>query len=70
MPDGPAALSDLILAMAFFTMSIVIVMGGPSSVGSLDRCPGSNSALQAFQYAYTMHFALTSRSLPFSQRSS
>ena len=35
--DGPAALPDFILEMAFFTISIVIVMGGPSIGGSSDR---------------------------------
>ena len=29
MPDGPAALPDFIFEMAFFTMSIVIGIGGP-----------------------------------------
>ena len=41
MPDGPAALSDFIFEMAFFTMSIGIRIGGPSSSGLLDRCSGS-----------------------------
>ena len=37
MPEGPAALTDFIFEMAFFPMSIVIGIGGPSNGGSLDR---------------------------------
>ena len=33
-PDGPAALPNFILKMAFFTISMVIVIGGSSSSGS------------------------------------
>ena len=45
MPDGPAALSNLIFKNAIFTMSIVIEMGGPFNGGSFDRCSGSQSNL-------------------------
>ena len=37
-PDGPADLPNFILKMAFFTISLVIGIGGSSSGGSSDRC--------------------------------
>ena len=42
-PEGPAALPDFILEMAFFSISMVIGIGGPSSVGPSERCSGSHS---------------------------
>ena len=37
-PDRPAALPNFTLKMSFFTISVVIGIGGPSSGGSSDRC--------------------------------
>ena len=39
MPDGPAALPDFIFEMAFFNMSIVIGIGGPSNGRQVTRVP-------------------------------
>ena len=44
-PDGSVALPDFIFEMAFFNISRIIGMGGPSSSGSSDRCSGSHSML-------------------------
>ena len=45
--DGPAALSDYIFEITFFTMSIMFGIGGPSSAGSLDGYH-SSSTLRSF----------------------
>ena len=62
--DGPAALPDFILDMAFFTISIVIGMGGPSSLKHR-KCKVKYYRL--FRNAYTANEQSTSQNATMSE---